>query len=92
MRKNNNNAAIIIKLIVILFLLLIYGFTYAQYLIKVDKYKKSMNVSTSLHNQLSEYKIRFNELNDLKTIREKAINNLHMRYAKESEKMILEND
>lgn len=91
MRKNNNTV-FIIKLIAILFFLLIYGFTYAQYLIKVDKYKKSTNLSNSLHNELLEYKVRFNELNDLKTIREKAINNLHMRYAKESEKMILEDD
>ena len=90
--SKNNNTSFIIKLIAILFLLLIYGFIYAQYLIKVDKYKKSVTLSTSLHNQLLDYKVRFNELNDLKTIREKAINNLHMRYAKESEKMILEND
>lgn len=91
MSKRNNKSSIV-KFIIILFLLLIYGFTYAQYLMKVDMYKKSSNLSTNLNNELSEFKIKFNQLNDLKTIREKAINNLHMRYAKESEKMILEDD
>jgi hypothetical protein len=81
-----------LKFILFLFLLLIYGFTFFQYLVKVDKYKENLNISSTIKNQLLELQIQFDKMNDLKTIREKAINILHMRYAKESEKMVLENE
>lgn len=83
---------LVTKIIFLFVLLLIYGLSFSQYLVASNKYSEALNLNTQLKDTLSELKVNYESLTNLKTIRERAINELHMHYAEDAEKLILEDE
>ena len=83
---------LITKVIFLFIILLIYGICFSQYLVISNKYSEALNLNTKLKDTLSELKVQYESLTNLKIIREKAINEVKMRYAEDCEKLKLENE
>ncbi len=83
---------LVTRVILLFIFLLIYGICFSQYLVASNKYSEALNLNTKLKDILSELKVQYESLTNLKLIREKAINELNMRYATDSEKLTLEDE
>ncbi len=80
---------IIVRLLSLFVLLLLYGISFSQYLVVSNKRSQALSNNTELKDTLSELKIQYERLTDLKLVQERAINELSMRYANDDEKIIV---
>lgn len=80
---------VLIRLFIIFALLLLYGISFSQYLIVLNNHTKALNSNGELKDFLSELKVQYERLTDLKIIQEKALNDLNMRYSNDSERIII---
>jgi len=81
-----------VKVLLLFIFLLIYGISFSQYLVVSNRYSEALNLNAKLKDALSELKVQYESLTDLKIVRERAINELKMRYASDNEKLIMENE
>lgn len=80
---------VIVRLLSLFALLLLYGISFSQYLVVSNKRSQALSHNTELKDTLSEFKVQYERLTDLKLIQERAINELNMRYANDNEKIIV---